>query len=116
MKYYVQLFDKAFGPLTKEKIRRLFQLKKITLSTIVSIDMENWKTLDSFPELVESKESPVFQPQEAPQEPNMWNYSLDGVDPVGPVTLNELYNLAKSGFIHGDTVVPKQDYPLKKIK
>ncbi|MCR5164532.1 MAG: DUF4339 domain-containing protein [Thermoguttaceae bacterium] len=108
MQYYVQIFDKAFGPLTKEKIQRLVQLKKITRSSIVSVDGENWKTLESFPELAGSNNAPILPSQPMTQDSTLWNYSLDGVESVGPIPFNELYNLVKSGFLHPEAIVWKE--------
>jgi hypothetical protein len=108
MQYYVQIFDKAFGPLTKEKIQRLVQLKKITRSSIVSVDAENWKTLESFPELVGSCDIHILPDNSLPEDSSLWNYSLDGVESVGPIPFNELYNLVKSGFLHSEAIVWKE--------
>lgn len=108
MSYYIQLFDRAFGPLTKEKIHRLLQLKKINRSTIVSVDTENWQSLGSFPELIHYKETPVVSTPSVPLDTTPWNYSLDGVESVGPIPFTELYNLVQTGFLNSDAIVWKE--------
>ena len=116
MEYYIQIDETAFGPLTEERIRRLLELKKINESTVVSTDAHSWRKLGSFPGLVKSGRTShdAYNLQSLPQTPapntssDLWNYSLDGSESVGPISYSELSNLVKMGFLRPDTIIWKE--------
>lgn len=102
MEYYIQILETAFGPLSQEEILKLLELKKIDSSTIISVDAQNWRKLGSFSEFF------TTESDSSTENPDLWNYSLDGNEAVGPLPYEEIYNLAQTGFLRPDTIIWKE--------
>lgn len=103
--YYYRQRSRTLGPFDLKQIRFKAKSAHIGLSTPVSRDGLDWRTLADFPEVMvnASPGPPVVQVESQPLLPPPavvaeWLYSIDG-DQAGPVTSAEIESLIRQGAI-----------------
>ena len=103
--YYVRVRGRTLGPFDLAQMKFKAKGLQIGVSTPVSRDAIDWRTLADFPEVTASNTAgppmTVAAVSQAPAPPAVsagWYYSIDG-NAVGPVTLTEIESLIRNGTL-----------------
>jgi hypothetical protein len=117
MPYFVRIKSRVFGPFDESQLLDMKAKGKITRSTEVSENKNDWLPAESLQFLF----APVYAAQSASQpsavnEPADWFYSVNGTDGYGPVTATAIEHMLRSGQLSGNSYVWQQGQNARFVK
>jgi len=126
MTYFIRIRGKAFGPFDEEQLLNMKSQGKLGKTTEVSENKTDWQpaeTLDflypqvsSGSSLTNQAYSTGGQVYSTQAEPADWNYSVNGTEGFGPVTVAAIEQMLRSGHLNGNSYVWQQGQNARFIK